>query len=62
VLNDFIDEAKNDLSVYIVDYDKGETIIKRLTEAEIHEIAQYGIDLFFNLESYLDRYGQPHSA
>lgn len=62
VINDFIDNSKDELAIYVVDYDKGETIIKRLTEEEVHEIAQYGIDLFFNLESYLDKYGQPHSA
>ena len=62
VLNEFIEEAQDDLAVYVVDYDKGETIIKRLTDEQVIEIAQYGIDLFFNLESYLDKYGQPHSA
>ncbi len=62
VLNELIEEAQNELSVYVVDYDKGETIIKRLTDEEVTEIAQYGIDLFFNLESYLEKNGQPHSA
>lgn len=62
VLNEFIEEAQNDLSIYLVDYDKGETIIKRLTDEQVSEVAQYGIDLFFNLETYLDKYGQPHSA
>ena len=41
----------------MVDYDKGETIIKRLTDEQLLEVAQYGIDLFFNLESYLDKNG-----
>jgi AAA15 family ATPase/GTPase len=62
VLEEFIEEAKNDLSIYVVDYDKGETVIKRLTDDEVSEISQYGIDLFFNLESYLDKHGQPRSA
>lgn len=62
VLQEFIEEAENDLGVYVVDYDKGETIIKRLTDEQVSEVAQYGIDLFFNLESYLDKYGQSHSA
>src|SRR5204863_2727455 len=62
VLGEFIEEAKKDLVIYVVDYVKGETIIKRLTDEEVIEIAQYGIDLFFNLESYLDKYGQPRSA
>lgn len=62
VLSEFIEEAAEDLAVYIVDYDKGETIIKRLTENEVNEVAQYGIDLFFNLESYLDKNVQSHGA
>jgi AAA15 family ATPase/GTPase len=62
VLTEFIEEAQNDLAIYLVGYDKGETIIKRLTDEQVSEVAQYGIDLFFNLESYLDKYGQPHSA
>ena len=59
VLNEFIEEAQDDLAIYLVDYDKGQTVIKRLTDEQISEIAQYGIDLFFNLEPYLDKYGQP---
>jgi AAA15 family ATPase/GTPase len=62
VLEEFIEEIEKDLAVYIVDYDKGETLIKRLSDEQVLEVAQYGIDLFFNLESYLDKYGQPHSA
>lgn len=54
VLSELIEEAEDDLAVYVVDYDKGETIIKRLTNEQVIEVAQYGIDLFFNLESYLD--------
>ncbi len=57
VLGEFIEEMQDDLAVYVVDYDKGETIIKRLTDEEVLEVAQYGIDLFFNLESYLDKNG-----
>lgn len=62
VVEEFIEEIENELAVYVVDYDKGETIIKRLTDEQVREVAQYGIDLFFNLEPYLDKYGQPHSA
>lgn len=64
ILTEFIEEeeTRNNMSVYVVDYANGETIIKRLTDDELIEVAQYGIDLFYNLESYLDRYGQPHSA
>ena len=53
VLDEFIEEVPDELSVYLVDYKNGETIIKRLEEEQIKEIRNYGVDLFFNLESYL---------
>jgi predicted ATPase len=36
VLNEFIEEAQNDLAMYLVDYDKGETVIKRLTDEQVN--------------------------
>ena len=56
VLNDFMENLKKeDYSIYAVGYkkDSGETTIRRFTDDEIHEMYQYGIDLFFNLENYL---------
>jgi AAA15 family ATPase/GTPase len=56
VINDFMENLKNDeLSIYVVGYKKetGETLIRKLTDEELHEIYQYGIDLYFNLENYL---------
>ena len=64
ILTEFIEDAdaRNDLAVYVVDYTNGETVIKKMSDEELTEVAQYGIDLFYNLESYLERYGQPNSA
>lgn len=53
VLNDLMEDARNELSIYAVGLHNGETTIKRITDEEMHEIYQYGIDLFFNLEDYL---------
>jgi AAA15 family ATPase/GTPase len=56
VINDFMENLKNDeLSIYVVDYKKetGESLIRKLTDEELHEIYQHGIDLYFNLENYL---------
>lgn len=54
VLSDFMEDMeKNDLSIYAIGLKKGETVVRRLTDEEINEVNQYGIDLFFNLESYL---------
>ena len=54
VMNDFLESAREDLSVYLVGLKKGETVIKRLSDEEVHKIYQFGVDLFFNIESYLD--------
>lgn len=54
VLNDFMEELdKEDLSIYVVGWENGETKIRRLTDQEVTEVYQYGVDLFFNLEDYL---------
>jgi AAA15 family ATPase/GTPase len=56
VVNDIMENLKKEeYSIYTVGYDKanGETLVKRLSDEELHEIYQYGIDLFLNLENYL---------
>jgi AAA15 family ATPase/GTPase len=56
VVNDIMENLKKeDYAIYTVGYDKenGETLVKRLSDEELHEIYQYGIDLFLNLENYL---------
>lgn len=56
VINDIMENLKkDDYSIYTVGYDKenGETLIRRMTDEELHEIYQYGVDLFLNLENYL---------
>jgi len=53
VVNDFLEDAREELSVFLVGLKDGETIIKRLSDEELAEVYEYGVDLFFNLESYL---------
>lgn len=56
VISDIMENLKKeDYAIYTVGYDKenGETLVKRLSNEELHEIYQYGIDLFLNLENYL---------
>ena len=55
VLSDFMEKKsiKDELSIYAVGIHNGATTIKRITDDEMTEIYQYGIDLFFNLEDYL---------
>jgi AAA15 family ATPase/GTPase len=56
VINDLMENLKKeDFAIFAVGYKKetGETILKRITDEEIHEMYQYGIDVFLNLENYL---------
>jgi len=55
VLESFVEDAFEDTSIYLVDYKNGETRINKLELEELNEIRQYGVDLFFNLESYLKK-------
>ncbi len=61
VLDELILEGGEDLSVYLVDYKDGETIIHYLSKDDLSEIRQYGVDLFFNIESYL-KHGQVNNS
>lgn len=54
VMNDFLEDAREELSVYLVGLKNGETTIKRLSDEELYEVYQHGVDLFYNIESYLD--------
>jgi hypothetical protein len=63
VINDFMENLKKDeYSIYTVGYSKetGETLIRRMTDEELHEIYQYGVDLFLNLENYLPQENNIH--
>jgi predicted ATP-dependent endonuclease of OLD family len=54
VLDALLEDAIDELSVYLVGLKDGETTIKRLTEEELFDVRKFGVDLFFNIESYLD--------
>lgn len=53
ILNDLLENARKDLSVYMVDYKKNETKVKRLSDETLHEIFQNGVDLFTNSETFI---------
>ncbi|MFN3848323.1 MAG: AAA family ATPase [Spirosomataceae bacterium] len=53
ILNDFLEDAREELAIYIVDFKDGQTVMKGLSREEIEEVYKYGVDLFFNYESYL---------
>lgn len=55
VLNDFMENAKEDLAIYLVDYKKetGETIINKMSGEDMHEAYQFGYDFFLNIKQFL---------
>ena len=51
ILNDLIENAREELAVFIVQYENYETKIRQLSGEELHDIFQNGVDLFTNSES-----------
>jgi len=55
VINDFLEyeHLRRETSIYLFDFKNDQTTVKRLTDEEMDEVYNYGIDLFFNIESFL---------
>jgi AAA15 family ATPase/GTPase len=55
IVNDFLEYAdvRKEVSIYLFDFKNDQTTAKRLTDEEMDEVYNYGIDLFFNIESFL---------
>lgn len=54
VLDDFLEYERDDVAIFIAHFKEGQTVIRRLTDDEINDVYQYGIDLFFNHELFTD--------
>lgn len=53
VLNDFLEWNSNEVAINIVDLKEGKTVVKRLSDKELQDVYEYGADLFFNTETFL---------
>ena len=55
IVNDFLEYAdlRKEVAIYLFDFQNEQTTVKRLSDKEIDEVYNYGIDLFFNIESFL---------
>jgi AAA15 family ATPase/GTPase len=53
VLNDFLENGRNELAVFVVGWKNGETIVKKLTSEQLYDVYQCGVDLFTNIETYI---------
>jgi AAA15 family ATPase/GTPase len=54
ILDAFLENARTDLAIFMADFKDGQTVIKRLTDAELNDVYEYGLDLFFNAELFTD--------
>jgi len=53
IVNDFLENSREDLSIFSTDFKNGETVVRKLTKEELYDIYQYGMDLFANNENFL---------
>ncbi len=54
ILNGLMDEGRPEMSVFLVALKDGATVVKRLDDQQLEDVYTHGVDLFFNIESYLD--------
>jgi AAA15 family ATPase/GTPase len=54
VLDDFLKYQRDDVAIFMADFRDGQTVIKRLTDNQVNDVYEYGIDLFFNSELFTD--------
>ena len=52
VLNDFLEYKRDDVAIYMTNFKDGQTVIRRLTDEELGDVYEYGLDLFFNYELF----------
>ena len=53
VANSLMEALGDDLAIYLMNMVNGETTVKRVSDEEVQEMYDNGVDLFFNMETYL---------
>ncbi len=53
ILDYFLENAIDELSIFMVDYKDGKTVANKLLKEDMEDIQRYGIDLFTNYETFL---------
>lgn len=53
ILNDLLENAPDELAVYVVYWADGSTQVRALSQQEMHEAYQSGVDFFTNSESFI---------
>lgn len=54
VMNTLLESTSDDLAVYVVDMQDGATTARRLNDEQLQAAYDNGMDMFFNLEAFLD--------
>jgi len=55
VMDSLLESAGNDLAVFVVDMENNATVAHRLSERQLQEAYDNGMDMFYNLEAYLGK-------
>lgn len=53
VMSSLLESADDDLAVYVVDMEDNATCVTRLTDTQLQEAYDNGIDMFYNIEAFL---------
>ena len=55
ILSSLLEEAGDELAVFVVDIENNATVIHRLTQAQLQEAYDNGMDMFYNIEAYIGK-------
>lgn len=55
VISTLLESGGDDLAIYVIDMEDNQTVVRRLTEQELQDAYDNGMDMFYNLEAYLGR-------
>lgn len=55
IVNALLEQLTDEIAIYFVDMKSGNTVVQRATDDEMQEIYESGVDLFFNIETYLKK-------
>ena len=53
IINALLEQLNDEVAIYFVDMKSRNTTVQRATEDEMQEMYESGVDLFFNIETYL---------
>lgn len=53
VVSSLLESAGNDLAVFVVDMEDNATVVHRLSESQLQDAYDNGLDMFYNIEAYL---------